>query len=64
MTMEEKNELQNLIEKKWNWLRKHIGKNIIDFFQKTDPKEEEEEIELILEEANAYGLRWEVKETE
>ena len=63
MTMEEKNELQNLIEKKWNWLRKHIGKNIIDFFQKTDPKEEEEEIELILEEANAYGLRWEVKET-
>jgi hypothetical protein len=63
MTMEEKNELQNLIEKKWNWLRKHIGKNIIDFFQKTDPKKEEEEIELILEEANAYGLRWEVKET-
>ncbi len=27
-----------------------------------DPKEEEEEIELILEEAHAYGLRQEVKE--
>ena len=69
MTMEEKNELQNLIEKKWNWLKKVIGKNIIDFFQMRDLKEEEERnleneehIELLLEEANAYGLRLEVEQ--
>ena len=69
MTMEEKNELQNLIEKKWNWLKKVIGKNIIDFFQMRDLKEEEEsliedeeEIEIILEEANRWGLRIEVEE--
>ena len=69
MTMEEKNELQNLIEKKWNWLKKHIGKNIIDFFQMRDQKEEEEslledeeDIELLLEEANAFGLRIEVEQ--
>ena len=67
MKMEEKNELRNLIEKKWNWLKMHIGKNIIDFFQMKDQREEvenqledEEDIELILEEANAFGLRWEV----
>ena len=70
MTMEEKNELQNLIEKKWNWLKNHIGKNIIDFFQMRDQKEEEEnllndeeDIELLLEEANAFGLRWEIDNT-
>ncbi len=69
MTMEEKKELQNLIEKKWNWLKKLIGKNIIDFFQMRDQREEvesqledEEEIELLLEEANAYGLRLEVEQ--
>ena len=57
-----------IIEKKWNWLKKLIGKNIIDFFQMRDQREEvesqledEEEIELILEEANAYNLRSEVK---
>ena len=67
--MEEKKELKNLIEKKWNWLRKHIGKNIIDFFQMKDQREEEEsqledeeDIELILEEANAFGLRIEVEQ--
>ena len=40
------------------------GKNIISFFQKINQKnvEDEEEIELILEEANAFGLRQEVKE--
>ena len=65
--MEEKNELRNLIEKKWSWLKKHIGKSIIDFFQMRDQKEEvenqledEEDIELLLEEANRWGLRWEV----
>ena len=67
MKTEEKNELQNLIEKKWNWLKRLIGQNIIDFFQMRDQREEEEsqledeeEIELLLEEANAFGLRWEV----
>ena len=67
MKTEEKNELQDLIEKKWNWLKKNIGKNIIEFFQMRDQREEvesqledEEDIELILEEANAFGLRWEV----
>ena len=70
MKMEEKNELRNLIEKKWNWLKKHIGKNIINFFQMRDQREEvenqlndEEDIELLLEEANAFGLRWEVDNT-
>ena len=69
MTMEEKNELQNLIEKKWKWLKKLIGQNIIDFFQMKNQKEEEEnlledeeDIELILEEANAFGLRIEVEQ--
>ena len=69
MKMEEKNELRNLIEKKWNWLKTHIGKNIIDFFQMRDLKEEEEsliedeeEIEIILEEANRWGVRIEVEE--
>jgi hypothetical protein len=70
MKMEEKNELRNLIEKKWNWLKTHIGRNIINFFQMRDQREEvesqledEEDIELLLEEANAFGLRWEVDNT-
>ena len=70
MKMEEKNELRNLIEKKWSWLKTHIGRNIIDFFQMRDQREEvesqledEEDIELLLEEANAFGLRWEVDNT-
>jgi hypothetical protein len=65
-----KNELRNLIEKKWSWLKTHIGRNIIDFFQMRDQREEvesqledEEDIELLLEEANAFGLRWEVDNT-
>ena len=42
----------------------HIGQNIIDLAPKTNQKsEDEEQVELILEEANAYGLRQEVKET-
>ena len=63
MNQEEKNEQLSLTEKRLKLQKIHIGRNIIDSFQKTDPKEEEEEIELILEEANAYGLRQEVKET-
>ena len=68
--MEEKNESLKIIEERWNWLRKNIGKNIIDFFQMKDQKEEEEnllndeeDIELLLEEANAFGLRWEIDNT-
>ena len=67
--MEEKNESLKIVEKRWNWLRKNIGQNIINFFQMKDQREEEEnllndeeDIELILEEANAYGLRIEVEQ--
>jgi hypothetical protein len=67
--MEEKNESLKIVKKRWNWLRKNIGQNIIDFFQMKDQREEEEnllndeeDIELLLEEANAYGLRIEVEQ--
>ena len=67
--MEEKNESLKIVEKRWNWLRKNIGQNIINFFQMKDQREEEEnqlndeeDIELLLEEANAYGLRLEVEQ--
>ena len=62
--MEEKKEQLRLTKSRWKLLREHIGKNIINSFQKTSLKneEEEEEIELILEEANAYNLRKEVKD--
>ena len=67
--MEEKNESLKIVEKRWNWLRKNIGQNIINFFQMKDQREEEEnllndeeDIELILEEANVYGLRIEVEQ--
>ena len=67
MQMEEKNESLKIVKKRWNWLKKHIGKSIINFFQMKDQKEEEEsllndeeDIELLLEEANAYGLKLEV----
>ena len=69
MKMEENNESLKIIKKRWKWLRKNIGKNIIDFFQTKDQKREEEneqmddeQIELLLEEANAYGLRGEVEQ--
>ena len=63
--MAEKKEQLKLTKSRWKLLKERIGKNIINSFQKTDLKkeEDEEQIELILEEANAYGLRWEVKET-
>jgi len=70
MKMEEKNESLKIVKKRWNWLRKNIGQNIIDFFQMKDQREEEEnqlndeeDIELLLVEANAFGLRWEVDST-
>ena len=61
--MEEKKEQLKLTKSRWKLLREHIGRNIINSFQKTNLKKEvdEEQIELILEEANAYGLRNEVK---
>ena len=61
--MEEKKEQLRLTKLRWKLLRERIGKNIINSFQKTNLKkeEDEEQIELILEEANAYGLRQEVK---
>ena len=62
MKMEEKKEQLKLTKSRWKLLREHIGKNIINSFQKTFLKNEEEEIELILEEANAYNLRKEVKD--
>jgi len=63
--MEEKKEQLKLTKSRWKLLREHIGRNIINSFQKTNQKseEEEEQIELILEEANAYNLREEVKHT-
>ena len=62
--MEEKSEQLRLTKLRLKALRRSTGQNIINFFQKTDLKkeEDEEQIELILEEANAYGLRQEVKE--
>ena len=62
--MAEKNEQLKLTKLRLNVLRKRTGQNIIDSFQKINPKKEadEEQIELILEEAHAYGLRQEVKE--
>ena len=62
--MAEKNEQLKLTKLRFNVLRKRTGQNIINSFQKIDLKkeEDEEQIELILEEANAYGLRQEVEE--
>ena len=64
MNQEEKNEQLRLTKKRLKIQKLHTGKNIINFFQKINQKnaEEEEEIELILEEASAFGLRQEVKE--
>ena len=64
MKMEEKSEQLKLTKKRLKMLKWRIGKNIIDSFQETNLKkeEDEEQIELILEEANAYGLRQEVEE--
>tara|TARA_R110001592_G_scaffold147028_1_gene371458 strand:- start:1852 stop:2142 length:291 start_codon:yes stop_codon:yes gene_type:complete len=69
MKMEENNESLKIVKKRWNWLRKNIGQNIIDFFQMKDQKreaeseiEDDDQIELLLLEANAYGLRIEVEQ--
>tara|TARA_B100001758_G_C18189975_1_gene494057 strand:- start:470 stop:772 length:303 start_codon:yes stop_codon:yes gene_type:complete len=70
--MEEKKEQLKLTRSRWKLLREHIGKNIINTIQKIGLRNEaverklqmseEEQIEEILEEANAYNLRNEVKE--
>ena len=61
--MEEKKEQLRLTKIRSKLQKNYIGMNIIDSFQKINQKneEDEEQIELILEEANAYGLRQEVK---
>ena len=69
--MEEKKEQLKLTRSRWKLLREHIGKNIINTIQKIGLRNEaverklqmseEEQIEEILEEANAYNLREEVK---
>ena len=68
--MEENSESLKIVKKRWNWLRKNIGQSIIDFFQMKDQREgeesrlnDEEDIELLLEEANGWGLRLEVDNT-
>ena len=71
MKMEEKKEQLRLTKSRWKLLREHIGKNIINTFQKINLRNEaverklqmseEEQIEEILEEANAHNLREEVK---
>ena len=61
--MGEKKEQLRLTKSRWKLLRERIGKNIINSFQTTylNVEEDEKQIELILEEANAYNLRKEVK---
>ena len=71
--MEEKKEQLRLTKSRWKLLKDRIGKNIINSFQKINLRNEaverklqmseEEQIEEILEEANAYNLRQEVKDT-
>jgi len=68
MKTDEKKELLSLTNKRWNLLKKRIGKNIINYIQKISPKEkerrqitDEEWIKEILEEADSYGLRYEVE---
>ena len=65
MNQEEKKEQLKLTKLRLNILRKRTGQNIINSFQKINQKneEDEEQIELILEEARAFGLRQEIKET-
>ena len=75
MKMAEKKEQLRLTKSRWKLLRQRIGKNIIDSIQRINLKNagverkfrtlfgmtDEEQIEEILTEASAYGLRNEVK---
>ena len=64
MKMGEKNELLKIVSKRLKIARLYIGESIINAFPKINLKsrlkEEKETVELILEEANQYGLRHEV----
>ena len=66
MKMGEKSELLKIVSKRLKIARLYIGENIINAFPKINlksrKKEEKETVELILEEANQYGLRYEVDE--
>ena len=66
--MDEKKELLRLTNKRWSLLRRRIGRNIIDYIQKISPKKkgaieltDEQQIDEILEDAGAFGLRYEVE---
>ena len=73
MKMAEKKEQLKLTKSRWKLLRERIGKNIINSFQKIyqrneavkrkNEMSEQQQIEEILQEANAYNLKWEVMET-
>ena len=73
MKMAEKKEQLRLTKSRWKLLRERIGKNIMSSFQKINQRNEnverknqmseELQIEEILEEANGYNLREEVKAT-
>lgn len=64
MTMEGKRELLKIVSKRLKIARLYIGESIINAFPKISlksrKKEEKETVELILEEANQFGLRREV----
>ena len=68
-----KKEQLRLTKSRWKLLKNRIGMNIINSFQKINQRNEAvgrklqmseaEQIEEILEEANAYNLKWEVMDT-
>ena len=62
--MNKKSKLLDLILRRLRFIRIYVGKHIVENFPmiKLQPsrKEELETIELILEEASQYGLRYEV----
>ena len=62
--MTKRNKLLDLVLKRLRFIRIYVGKQIVENFPmiKLQPsrKEELETIELILEEASQYGLRYEV----
>ena len=62
--MSERSKLLDLILRRLRFIRIYVGKHIVENFPmiKLQPsrKEELETIELILEEASQYGLRYEV----
>ena len=73
MKMAEKKEQLRLTKSRWKLLSERIGKNIINSFQKIYQRKEAvkgksemseaQQIEEILQEAHAYGLKYEVMET-